>query len=308
MRFVRSVSRALAMTIGAWTAWRILGPEVPRRYPAPQVRGLRAPGRTVLVGEHEFFVREVGPADGKPLVLIHGWSLDSEMTYHTIVPDLAERYRVVMPDLRNHGKSDWIRGQYDVVDLADEVAAILDALDMPAAVVMGYSLGGMVAQELTRRHPHLVGRLVLAATAARPVPTRRPLARVSFWLGRALARVSTHEGAALTEGALRTSGALRKEHRRWAHEALMRRDADLFYEAGAAAVRFDSRDWVGRLRVPVTVVIPTQDILVPTAAQRELAGLITHADVVELEGSGHESILTRGVDYVQLLEKVMASD
>jgi 3-oxoadipate enol-lactonase len=296
------------MVVGGWAAWRILGPELPRSYSAPQLRPMRIAGRTVFVGEHEFFVREAGPAGGDVLVLIHGWSLDAEMTFFGIVPTLAERYRVVMPDMRNHGRSDWVRGRYDVADLADEVAGILDALELPPATVFGYSLGGMVAQELTRRHPHLVRRLVLAATAARPVPSRRALASVAFWLGRAVARISTHEGAALTEGALRTMGALDASHRRWMHEALLRRDGELFYEAGAAAVRFDSREWVGRLRVPVTVVIPTVDRLVPTAAQRELAGLIPHAKVVDLEGTGHESILTRVDDYIGLLDDVMRND
>jgi pimeloyl-ACP methyl ester carboxylesterase len=307
MRAVKSAGKALGVVVTGWAAWRLFGPEVPRRYPMPQVRPLRVPGRSVFVGEREYFVREAGPEGADPVVLIHGWSLDAEMTYHRVVPELATRYRVVLPDLRNHGKSDWVRGRYDVADVADEVAGVLDALRLPAATIMGYSLGGMVAQELARRYPHLVKQIVLAATAARPVPTRRVLARTAFWLGRALARVSTHEGAALTEGALRHSNALEPSHRRWAHESLMRRDGELFYEAGAAAIRFDSRDWVGKLRVPVTVVIPTQDLLVPTAAQRELAALIPHADVIELTGAGHESILTRADEYLALLDKLMTA-
>ncbi len=303
------VARRIGATIAAgWLALRLFGPELARSYPRPQVRPMRVPGRTVFVGEREFFVREAGPPDAEPLVLVHGWSLDSEMTFHAVVPELAERYRVVMPDLRNHGKSDWIRGGYDVVDLADEVAAVLDALQLPPAVVMGYSLGGLVVQELTRRHPRLVKRIILAATAARPVPSRRVLARLAFWAGRALLRISRFEGARVTEGALRAAGALPPEHRRWMYESLLRRDGNLFYEAGAAAVRFDSREWVGRLGVPVTVVIPTADILVPTATQRELAGLLRQPDVVELEGSGHEAILSRGAEFVDIIDRVMKGD
>lgn len=266
---------------------------------------MRVTGRTVIVGEREFFVREAGPARADALVLIHGWSLDSEMTYHAIVPELATRYRIVMPDLRNHGKSDWIRGRYDVVDLADEVAGTLDAVGVENAMVMGYSLGGMVAQELARRHPRLVDGLILAATAARPVPTRRLLSRAAFWIGRAIARVSTREGATVTMTALRSSGAVDPAHERWMYEALRRRDGNLFYEAGAAAVRFDSRDWVGRLDVPVTVVIPTRDLLVPTAVQCELAELIPDAHVVELPGAGHESILTRAEAYLAIIDEAM---
>ncbi len=308
MRVAGAVRRIAAAIVGGWLAWRLLGPEIPHHYVAPQRRPLRVPGRTVFVGEREFFVREIGVPDGEPLVLLHGWSLDSEMTYYAIVPGLAERYRIVLPDMRNHGKSDWVRGGYDVADLADEMAGVLDAIGMPAATVFGYSLGGMVAQELARRHPRLVRRLVLAATAAHPVPTRRVLARFAFWVGRIVARISIHEGAHVTMAALRTTGAVGREHERWMHDALLRRDGDLFYEAGAAAVRFDSRDWVGRLPVPVTVVIPTRDLLVPSSAQRELAQAIPGAHVVELEGCGHESILTRAEEYVRLIDDAVTRD
>jgi 3-oxoadipate enol-lactonase len=296
-----AAARLAAASISGWVAWRLLGPEVARRYAQPQVRPLRIPGRTVIVGEREFFVRETGPTEAPTLVLVHGWSLDAETTYHRIIPELAMRYRILLPDMRNHGRSDWIRGRYSVVDLADELAGVLDALEVSKATVMGYSLGGMVSQELARRHPRFVGRLILAATAARPVPTRRVVARGAFWAGRALSRISTREGALLTIRALRSLDAIDPAHERWMYESLLRRDAELFYEAGAAAVRFDSRSWVGRLRVPVTVVIPTQDFLVPTAAQEELAELLPSAEVIRLEGSGHESILTRSEDFVGML-------
>lgn len=294
-------ARGVLTVVGGWVAWRLLGPELPRRFPPSQRRPIRIPGRTVFVGERELFVREAGPADAPVLVLVHGWSLDAAMTFYRIVPELSSRYRVVMPDMRNHGGSDWVRGRFSVADLADEVAGLLNAMQLARATVMGYSLGGMVAMELASRHPGLVERLVLAATAARPVPSRRVLARLGFWLGRAVARVSTREGARLTEEALLRLGALDPAHRRWLYESLLRRDAELFYEAGAAAVRFDSRSWIGSLRVPATIVIPTKDLLVPTVAQEELAQLMPNASVVRLEGAGHESIFTRSEDYVSIL-------
>ena len=73
-------------------------------------------------------------------------------------------------------------------------------------------------------------------------------------------------------------------------------------------MRFDSRAWVGKLSVPISVVIPTEDLLVPTVAQRELASLIDGAHVVELTGCGHESILTRAKEYIAVIDEVMADD
>jgi 3-oxoadipate enol-lactonase len=298
----RPLLRAVGLAAGGWAAWRLLGPELPRRYPPGQVRPVRMTGRTVLVGEREFFVRECGPPDAPPLVLIHGWSLDGEMTFGPLVARLGDRHRIVVPDLRNHGKSDWIRGHYEVADLADEVAGVLDAVGVRRATVMGYSLGGMVTMELARRAPYLVGRMILAATAARPVPEYRALARVAFWAGRVIARISTKEAALITTQVLLRSGSIAPTSERWLYEGLLRRDGGLFYEAGAAAYHFDARQWVGLLTQPAVVVIPTRDLLVPVRAQLELAGLLPEARVVELDGAGHESILTRVDDYVDVIE------
>ena len=295
--------RRLASTaVLSWLLWRALGPELPPRYPAQQRRPLRIPGRTVFVGEREFFVREAGPVSAPAVVLVHGWSLDGEMTYYPLVAALAERYRVVVPDLRNHGKSDWVRGRFEPADMADELAGVLDAVGVRNAVVMGYSLGGMVVMELARRHPHLVGSAVLAATAARPVPRRRPLVWLYFWLARAVARISKREAALLTVKALRMTGSLDPRHERWIYEGLVRRDGTLFYNAGFAAWHFDARSWVGGLRAPVTIVIPTDDRLVPAAAQEELAGLLPNANVIRLDAAGHESIFMRLDDYVDILD------
>jgi pimeloyl-ACP methyl ester carboxylesterase len=257
----------------------------------------------VFVGDREMFVRETGPAAGPVLVLVHGWSLDGETTFHRIVPSLALRYRVLIPDHRNHGRSEWIRGRFEIETIADELAGVLDALGVSRAAVFGWSMGGMAAQELARRRPDLVARLVLGGTAAQPIPDRRLAARLLFWLGRALARVSRYELTAVTGRILQHTGSLAPEHRRWLRTSLLRRDPTLYYEAGAAVWRFDSRPWVGRLRVPAMVIVPTEDQLVPPSAQYELASLLDGAEVVELVGGRHEAILNRGDEIVKAIER-----
>ncbi len=298
--------RRLGWVLGAWVLWRSFGPEIPRDYVVPQRRPLRLPGRTVFVGDKEFFVREAGPPDAPTLVLVHGWGFDGEMTYYPLVGPLSDRYRLVIPDLRNHGKSDWLRGPYDVEDLADEVAGVLDAVGVDRAVIMGYSLGGMVAQTLAERHPRLVAELVLAATAAWPVAARRPLTRAAFALGRAFTRLSSTEGAALSTLVLRHTGAIDPHNERWAYEALRRRDGALAMQAGWAAFRFDSRQWVGRLGIPVTVFVVGADHIVATASQRELAGLLSSARIVDLPDADHASIFTHPDIYLEVLEEIMA--
>ena len=289
-----------------WLGWRLLGPELTPHFDNPQRNALPVPGRTVLVGEHELFVRETGPETAPPLVLVHGWNFDGAMTFHRIIPGLARRFRVIVPDLRNHGRSDWVRGRLEIADLADDVAGILDAIGVSQATVFGYSMGGMVVQELARRHPRHVKSMILAATASFPVAKIRIPARVAFWLARGGFRISLHEIARGTGELLRRTGSVRDEHRRWMHEALLRRDPDLYYEIGAAVWRFDARAWVGDLPQPKLIIIPTADEVVPPERQYEMAALLPDARVIELEGGLHESVLNRPLEYVEAITEFAA--
>jgi len=290
-----------------WLAWRMFGPELTPRFKGPQNTAVTVTGRTIIVGEHELFVREAGPEDGPVLVLIHGWNLDGAMTFHRIIPALTRRYRVIVPDLRNHGRSDWVRGRVDIPDLADDVAGILDVLGVSGATVFGYSMGGMVLQELARRHPRHVGSMILAATASCPIVEMRIPTRIAFWLARGGFRVSLHEIARGTGEVLHRTGAVQDNHRRWMHEALIKRDPDLYYEIGAAVWRFDARDWVNTLPQRKMIIIPTSDEIVPPEAQYEMASLLPEAELIELEDGLHESVLNRPAEYVDAINRFVES-
>lgn len=209
---------------------------------------------------------------------------------------------MIVPDLRDHGKADRIRGRFEISDLADELAGMLTAIGVGKASFFGYSMGGMAAQEFARRYPHRVERLMLGATAARPIDRRRAAARVGFWLARALARFSKREAVMFTYHFLVDRGLLEPRYGRWIWEALLARDPTLYYECGNAVWRFDSRSWVGSIDMPTMVVIPDQDRVVAVRTQRDLVDRLPNPVVVEIAGAGHESILTRGDDYVVAID------
>lgn len=299
MRVIRRVLGVLGL---AWLAWRLLGPDTQPSYDGEQARPVHVPGRTVFVGEHEIFVRESGAARATPLVLVHGWSFDGEMNFFRVIPALSERFRVIVPDHRNHGKSDRIRGSFEIADLAADVIAVLDALGYDRVDLFGFSMGGMAAQVIAHRHPERVRRLILAGTAAFPIDRHRPGALVSFWLARALSRLSKKEAALLTFRYLRRTRTIESRHERWMWAALMNREPSLFYESANAAWRFDSRPWIGEIDVPTMVIIPAADQVVPTRTQYDLAERIGAARVVEIPDVGHESILSRPEEYVAAIE------
>ncbi len=271
--------------------WRLFGPRLAPRFCPGQERPAGPAGRTVGAAGHEFFVREAGPAGAPLVVLLHGWALDSLAAWHRVIPRLAASLRVVAVDLRGHGKTDRVRERFTIDDLADDVAAVLAVLGAGRGTVVGYSLGGLVAQALARRHPAQVERLVLAATATHLV-TRPRAAAAGMMLQRALARIGMDAVPWAMHRYLLRSGAVPPEQGAWLWDVLKARDPELHHQSGFALARFDSRPWVGRLDLPVLCVVPARDQLVPPARQRDTAGLIPGAATVEIEGARHEALLT----------------
>jgi len=100
-----------------------------------------------------------------PVMLIHGVGADGT-SWDQIAAALAPDFRVLRLDLRGHGRSGHIEGALALDDFIEDVIAVLDARAAPAAHVVGFSLGGMIAQGIALRHAHRVRRLVLLSAVA----------------------------------------------------------------------------------------------------------------------------------------------
>jgi pimeloyl-ACP methyl ester carboxylesterase len=109
--------------------------------------------------------------DGPPLVLVHGLGGTIE-NWRALGPALAERHRVVVPDLPGHGRSEALAEAGDIDPFADAVLAIADAESASPAVWIGHSLGGLVGLRAAARRPDAVRGLVLAASAGIGSSTR----------------------------------------------------------------------------------------------------------------------------------------
>lgn len=282
----------LKWLFGAALLWRIFGPRLQPSFRPPQEHPLRVPGRTVFVGDDEFLVREMGPEGGVPILLVHGLAGASLTEWHQVAPKLATDRRVILVDHRGHGLSARGDTRFEVDDDADDFAGVLDEMGIGQVDVVGYSMGGLIAQAFAHRHPGRVRRLVLMATFASHSEGYRWARRVGAVFARGWERLTGVGTPEVRSGYLIAREAVRPEHARWMWRETQRRDVESGAQATFALLRFDSREWVGKLAVDTMVMVPTSDFLVPPSWQYELAGMIPGSKLVEIAGAGHEMVWT----------------
>jgi pimeloyl-ACP methyl ester carboxylesterase len=103
---------------------------------------------------------------GRPMILLHGGLGSGEM-FGPILPALAATHQVIAPDLQGHGRTADIDRPIDIRLMADDIAALVDHLELEKPDIVGYSLGGGVAFFAAVKYPHKVGKLVMASANVR---------------------------------------------------------------------------------------------------------------------------------------------
>ena len=116
--------------------------------------------------------------NGQPLVLIHGGGSTIESSFGNIIPFLAAKRKIIAVEMQAHGRTNDRDTDLSFEQDADDIAVLLNNLDIPKADVLGFSNGGHTAIEFSLRHPQLLGKLILAS-----INTRRDALAAAFWDG-----------------------------------------------------------------------------------------------------------------------------
>ncbi len=239
---------------------------------------------------------------GTVVVLLHGYPFSGAM-WRDQVDALVDRHRVIVPDLRGHGGTA-PRGEISTMeDMADDVVALLDALEEPDPVVVGgLSMGGYVALALTRRHPGRVRALVLADTrpqadddvaqraredTARKVVSAGLESVVEGMLGKLLAPTTLTERPDVVG---RVRAMILGTTRQGAAAALR-----------GMAARRDQSDLLTTLGIPTLIVVGSEDVLTPPADAMAMHRAIAGSCLAVIEGAGHVSNLERPVEFNRAL-------
>jgi 3-oxoadipate enol-lactonase len=268
----------------------------------------------ILPGRGTTFVRTIdGPPGAPTVLLLHGWIASGGLNWLSAFAPLAQRYRVIAPDMRGHGRGIRTRRRFRLADCADDMAALLEHLEADPAIVVGYSMGGPIAQLLWRRHPDAVAGLVLCATSYRFVTGARE--RFIFSSMMATAASTTRAGQLLSRAPVASvrrlapsgSGARPSSLQAWAAAEMRRHDVVKIMEAGQAIGSYNARRWIGEVDVPTTVLVTERDRAISPAEQRKLATTIPGALVHSVD-DGHMACTRRefGPALVRAVDSVRA--
>ena len=241
---------------------------------------------------------------GPDLVLLHGWALHSG-AWADILPALAAKWRVHAIDLPGHGHSSRVEaGTFD--DATDRLAALVPK----GSTICGWSLGGLIAQHLARRHPERVARLALVAT------TPCFAARTGWPHGMKKAAMQT-----FTEGLghdrdmmLKRFVALNALHGPQSREAVRTFTARLA-DRGPPSDRdlaitlawlrdVDLREQTKGLEVPTAVVHGGRDAVVPVGAARWFWQFMPNANLHEIPKAAHMPFYSHREEFLAALQEL----
>ncbi len=278
--------------------WPVRQPPWP---PLPPVE--MPPARTVLVpGRGEFFIRDTG-GDGPPVMLLHGWMASADLNWCGAYAALTEAgYRVLAIDHRGHGRGLRPLVSFRLDDCAADAAGVLRTLDLAPALIVGYSMGGTIAQLVARDHPDVARGVVLSGTAQH---WQDPQSRRAFRTMGVLGLSLSFAPRSFWRLGFRRAGLPQNPGTIWAQSEMMRHSARDIAEAGRELGRFDSRPWLGSVAPTVAVLITTRDQLVPVGRQRELAAA-AGGPVFE-SPIDHLDIISQAEDYNPFLLQALQS-
>lgn len=279
--------------------------------PARLAAKLPAGTSLAVPGHGRVVVWDTGtPSAGRgepPLVLLHGWNVDAGLNFANALDHLSDRYRVVMFDLRGHGRG-FRGGRFELERCADDTLAILGELGVDRFVPVGYSMGGAIAQLLARRTNAATAGVVVAATAATFAGSRRErFEGRALRLGAAAMRMAPEPMQARVFE--RIVSAACRSYPGWVRTVVMTADPVNLLQAGAALRSFDSTDWAHELDLPAAVVVTQRDRIVDPGRQHGLAAAIPGATTLTVR-SNHDlpirhrerygDVLRRAVDAVMM--------
>ncbi|HQU44860.1 MAG: hypothetical protein B7Z73_12695 [Planctomycetia bacterium 21-64-5] len=256
--------------------------------------------KRVFARELEFGVVDQG--QGSPLLFVHGFPL-SHALWNAQIPVFAASHRVIAPDLRGFGDSVETDGVVSMEDFADDLAAILDFLNVRDPVVLcGLSMGGYIALQFVRKYRQRLRGLVLCDTRASAdvpevVENRMKIAKLVIESG-----TQPVADAMLPKAFGPKTYAERPEVVEAVRSMIIASDPTGVAAASRGmATRPDMTDLLPKIDVPTLVIVGADDVLTPADEMRRMAAAIPGAEFRIIPEAGHVTPLENPLAFNALL-------
>jgi len=227
---------------------------------------------------------------GTPVVLLHGFPLSSAI-WHEQQQRLSDRYRMITPDLRGHGRSPAPSGVYEMDLLARDVLALLDALLVKKAVIMGHSMGGYVALAAWKLAPERFMALGLIASQAGADTEEGRQGRYKL-ANKVAAEGSSAVAAAMIPKLFAQGITIAPPILAQVREIILKTDrAGIIGSLQGMAVRPDCSALLPTISVPVLIMAGDQDQIIAPDKAKAMAGAVKTATLAMVENAGHMPML-----------------
>ena len=229
----------------------------------------------------------VGPEDGPVACFAHSLAADSGMWAEQVPVLIAEGFRVLRIDMRGHGGSSPVAGNYQMSQLYGDVVEVIDALQIRQMHFIGLSIGGMLAQGLALAHPERIRSLVLCdSQPASPADAQ------TRWGPRMLEVQKAGSCQPLGEGTMKrwfTDEFRKRNPVRWRqiHDTVVSTTAQGYIGCAAAIQNFDYRPQLPGLRAPTLIVCGADDPGAPPGESRHIASLLPDGRYEEIPLARH---------------------
>ena len=271
--------------------------------PALQTSFINAANQSIMLRGIAFAYRDTGPADGMPLVLFNHWGAVLDNFDPAIIDGLAQARRVITTDYRGIGGSGGA-APLTVGEMAQDAIELIQALGFKSVDVLGFSLGGFVAQDIALKAPELVRRLILTGTGPAGGTAIDKVGAVTWPLmlkGLLTLRdpkfylffTSTPNGRRAASEYLQRLKARKKNRDKGPTPSAFLRQLQAITAWGKQAPQY-----LGRLRAPTLIVNGDNDIMVPSVNSLALANRVPNAQLVMYEDAGHGGIFQYYADFV----------
>ena len=238
---------------------------------------------------------------GRPVVLIHGYPFNRTL-WNEQIAALSGSYRVIAPDLRGFGESDSSDGPSTMNRLAQDVAALLDHLEIPRVTIGSLSMGGYVTFAFYKQFASRVRALILADTRAQ-ADTEEAKQTREQQAEKALAEGMAGIADAMLPKLLTPETVSKRPE-------IVKRIRDMMLKTkpeGAAAAlrgmaqRDDQTSLLSKITVPTLIIVGSEDAITPVADSEKMNEGIGGSRLVVLENAGHVSNLERTEEFNEAL-------